>query len=312
MYPYLPLSEIDLDAALAKRLPRHLAYFHLALPVAEDEDEITVALAQPDNRTARQVIETALGCPIVPVQSSDSDIRAALDRIWHGASADEGGIWAWAEDPAQRDALAAFVTQTVTPAYPQLAVHISDVTSPQALVEAARAASAGLIVAHTTQPDTRRTLLLTAPSAIWLTRDLAAAPSRLLAVLRLNTPDRQLLDWVPPLSHANNSETVVLAAAEPAATPSGSPLFSRLTTLLTPSDPRGAHVAELRRALTDLGVQGRLHVREGTLGTVILDEAAHATYDLLVMAAEASGGFAADTFEHIWDRLGGALLIKAG
>lgn len=312
MYPYLPLSEIDLDVPLGRRLPRHLAYYHLALPVAEDENGVTVALAQPDNRTVRQVIEAALGFTIVPVQSSDTEIKAALDRIWEGAEAASGGVWVWAEDASKRAALTAFVAQTVTGAYPHLSIQTSDAPAVDGMLDTARAANAALIVAHAEMPETRRTLLLNAPAAIWLTRELSRPPSRLLSVLRGNIPDRQLLDWLPPLIHHQSAQTVLLAAAEPASTASGSPLFSRFTSLLTPDDPRGAHLAELRRALVDLGVAGRLHVREGTLAEVMIAEITETPYDLLVMAAEASGTFAAEVFERLWSRLGGALLIKAG
>ncbi len=312
MYPYLPLSEIDLDVPLGRRLPRHLAYYHLALPVAEDENGVTVALAQPDNRTVRQVIEAALGHTIVPVKSSDADIKAALDRIWEGAEAASGGAWMWAEDAATRAALTAFVQQTVTGAYPHLAIQASEAATVDGLLDSARTANAALVVAQAEAPETRRRLLLNAPAAIWLTRDLSRPPARLLSVLRGNIPDRQLLDWLPPLIHHHSAQSVLLAAAEPASTASGNPLFSRFTSLLTPDDPRGAHLAELRRALVDLGVTGRLHVREGTLAGVMIAEITESPYDLLVMAAEASGTFAAEVFEQLWSRLGGALLIKAG
>lgn len=312
MYPYLPLSEIDLDIPLGRRLPRHLAYYHLALPVAEDENGVTVALAQPDNRTVRQVIETALGFSIVPVQSSDTEIKAALDQIWAGAEAESGGAWIWAENAAQRASLTRFVEQTVTRAYPHFAVQISEAGTVDEMLNGARGANAALVIAQAEAPETRRTLLLHAPAAIWLTRDLSQPPARLLSVLRGNIPDRQLLDWLPPLIHHHNAQTVVLAAAEPASTASGNPLFSRFTALLTPDDPRGAHLAELRRELVDLGTSGRLHVREGTLAEVMIAEITETPYDLLVMAAEASGTFAAEVFERLWARLGGALLIKAG
>lgn len=312
MYPYLPLSEIDLDIPLGRRLPRHLAYYHLALPVAEDENGVTVALAQPDNLTVRQVIEAALGFTIVPVQSSDTEIKAALDQIWDGPEAASGGLWIWAEDPAQRASLLNFVDQTVTSAYPHLSVHTSEAGTVSDMLESARASNAALVIAQAETPETRRTLLLHAPAAIWLTRELSQPPVRVLSVLRGNIPDRQLLDWLPPLIHHHSAQTVLLAAAEPASTASGNPLFSRFTSLLTPDDSRGAHLAELRRALVDVGVAGRLHVREGTLAEVMIAEINETPYDLLVMAAEASGTFAADVFERLWSRLGGALLIKAG
>jgi hypothetical protein len=312
MYPYLSLAEVELDIQLGRSLPRHLAYYHLALPVAEDENGVTVALAQPDNRTARQVIESALGHVIVPVQSQDDDIRSALDRIWEGVDSSHGGVWAWTDDASLRPALSAHIERAISAAFPRLSVQTCDSHDPSAMVSDARSANAALVVAHSADPAVRSMLLRHAPTAIWLTRDLTSVPARIVCVLRGNIPDRQLLDWLPPLAAVRPAQTIALAAAEPAATASGSPLFSRFAALLSPDDPRGAHLADLRRAFTDLGVTGRLRVHEGTLGEVILAETAASSYDLLVMAAEASGEFAADIFNRMWDRLGGALLIKAG
>jgi hypothetical protein len=59
MYPNVSLDDFPLDEALARRLSRQLAYYHLALPIGIDDEGITIAMAQPDNVKAREIIQSA-------------------------------------------------------------------------------------------------------------------------------------------------------------------------------------------------------------------------------------------------------------
>jgi hypothetical protein len=62
MYPLLALADISIDPELARRLPRRLAYYHLALPIAQDEDDITLAMAYPENRRVVDVFRPRSEC----------------------------------------------------------------------------------------------------------------------------------------------------------------------------------------------------------------------------------------------------------
>ena len=97
-YPYLSLDQVPIDAELVRRLPRKLAYYHLALPLAIEGDEVSVALAYPDNALVLDVLEGILGAPIVPVQAEATHIRAVLDRVWQHIERPAPHILSWGSD----------------------------------------------------------------------------------------------------------------------------------------------------------------------------------------------------------------------
>src|SRR5829696_4660784 len=82
MYPFLSLADVHLDSDIAQRLPRRLAYYHLALPIAQDADGITVAMAHPEYPKVIFVLEAALGARVIPVRSFAETIRQRLDDVW--------------------------------------------------------------------------------------------------------------------------------------------------------------------------------------------------------------------------------------
>src|SRR4051794_35746350 len=81
-YPYLSLNRVTVDPDLARRLPRRLAYYHLALPLAEDADELTVVMAHPENQAVVTMLEMLLSAKIVPVLGAAGEIKGALDGVW--------------------------------------------------------------------------------------------------------------------------------------------------------------------------------------------------------------------------------------
>lgn len=306
--PLLNLSDIDIDSELVRRLPSHIAYFHVALPIAEDEDTITVAFAQPDNLATRQVIESSLGQSVMPVRSHTDDILAVLDRVWEGVDLPERAIYLWSADPLRLQTLSSYVARVVTPAYPQLPIYAAPAGTGLNDTPTTRAV---LIVAHSETVNSRRDLVMGAPAAVWLVRDLASRPRNVLAVLRGTPPDRQLLAWLPPLLVQTPIETTVLAVAPPTADAAGSPLISRFAAMLSPDTRMGAHLASMRQAFVRAGIRGRVQLREGHLTDAIAAAAHERTYDILMLAAEAQGDTAADAVESVWDRIGAALVIKA-
>lgn len=116
-FPYLSLSRIPIDPALARTLPRRLAYYYQALPLARDEDELTLVMAHPENQVAVAVLQAVLGEHIVPVQGAGDEIKATLSSIWAGES-DPGAarVLAWGASP-ECAAQAMAVAEAVAPAF---------------------------------------------------------------------------------------------------------------------------------------------------------------------------------------------------
>lgn len=306
--PLLNLADVDIDPALVRRLPSHLAYFHVALPIAEDEDTITVAFAQPDNHATRELIESTLGHPVVAVRSRTDEILGMLDRVWQDVDLPERAIYLWSSDPLRLQTLSSYVARVVTPAYPELPMYAAPLGSAIGHTPDTRAV---LIVAHSDTADGRRDLVVRAPAAVWLVRDLASRPRKVLAVLRGTPPDRQLLTWLPALSQNLAIETTVLAAATPTADATGSPLISRFAAMLSPETPLGAHLAAMRQAFARARIRGRVLLREGTLAEAVYGATRDTTYDIVMLAAETQGDKAAEVVERVWERIGAALVIKA-
>ncbi len=69
-----------------------------ALPLALDDQSVTVAFANPLDNFALGAIGFALGCPVKPVIARSGDLDAALDRLYGSATAAAGPVDALADE----------------------------------------------------------------------------------------------------------------------------------------------------------------------------------------------------------------------
>lgn len=74
------LAPTDPDAALL--IPRSMAVGLRAVPVARHGMTLTVAMADPDDRAARQQIAARTGYTVSPVPISDDDVADLLDLLY--------------------------------------------------------------------------------------------------------------------------------------------------------------------------------------------------------------------------------------
>lgn len=79
---YLALNNIVTNLKVAKRLSPVLAFRYHALPVAEENNCITVAMAYPENQEARQAVLNELGEQVFIVKCDQVAIDAILKEIW--------------------------------------------------------------------------------------------------------------------------------------------------------------------------------------------------------------------------------------
>jgi nucleotide-binding universal stress UspA family protein len=79
---HLILDELTVNARLARRLSPAVACRYHALPVAEADGRITVAMADPDDTVAREAVVTALGAPSCVVGGDPVTIDALLAEVW--------------------------------------------------------------------------------------------------------------------------------------------------------------------------------------------------------------------------------------
>ncbi|MCU0476229.1 MAG: universal stress protein [Anaerolineae bacterium] len=291
MTAYLALSNVSLDPLLVRRLPRALALHHLALVVAEDEDSVTVALADPANPTARQRIESVLGHNLALVRSDPEAIRAALLEAWSHDAA-RGGVALGGSVPL-RPMLTAYAQRVILPALPFLAFDSHLVPR--------------LLLSYDLSPQRREMVVLRPEASVWLCLDPARPIQHIVVAIRSGAPDWQAAEWAGWLARAHGAQVTLLAATGISSTP----ILSTHAAYLNPTDPRGAHVADLALVLQSMGREGRLKVREGTFVAAVVGECLDSRPDLLVIGAEQAGQQAAQILGQAADTLGNLLVLKA-
>ncbi|MEP7290333.1 MAG: hypothetical protein ABI835_01065 [Chloroflexota bacterium] len=305
MYPFLSLTDVHLDTDLAQRLPRRLAYYHLALPIAQDAEGITVAMAHPDNPKVVSVIEAALGAQVIPVRSFAETIRQQLDRVWLSERPSDtvdtfAGLrvthWARSVDGLERSSgyvlnlLAALGRET------QVEQSTANEFAP----------AAELIIAFTGDQAPPEHLFRTQASLL-IVQNPAKIQRVMLHVLRGHIPDYRVLDWLVPLAKQQEADVTLFMGVD--GNPK-KPLVSDLSSILMAQDKRKAHIAECRRMLSESGIAGRLRIRQETLLTAIRDELHERPYDLVAIAAEAYGDFAQQVGEIVRSTEAAFLVIK--
>jgi nucleotide-binding universal stress UspA family protein len=82
MMKYLETNQLPADTSLARRLPANLAFRYHVLPLSEDQDRVTVAMADPEDEAVRNEVASYFGGLLYVVQSDRDRIDAKLLEIW--------------------------------------------------------------------------------------------------------------------------------------------------------------------------------------------------------------------------------------
>jgi len=293
---YLALGELDTDPRIARRLPAELARRLHALPIAEDGDRITVAMADPADETARNALSAALGTATCVVQADQTAIDLRLGEIWPakperplaltvcGASGPaQGEVWAYAQ------ALAALLGGTLQPA-----------TTPSDLDETVREEDAPtgdvllfdsgqhpwihrvLARLSAAEPDTPRALLITEQPR-WPIRHI-------LVILWGDEADEGAIGWAERIAEPGASTVTVLAVVPPvpAMYRGCARMEQGLPALLSSATPLGCQTRRATQKLVQAGVDCVLRLREGSPDWEVAREVSSGDYDLIIITSRPS------------------------
>lgn len=281
-YPTVTLSNLPLEEALVKLLPRQLAYYHLAIPIGLDEGNMTVAMMQPNNIKAREIIQDALRVPIIPVKADAEQIRNCLDRIWHSATS---APWMFVSSQSNSAVVAHYAQQYAA---------MYDVP----LISDRREES--LLVQHFSEP-----FPADFSGSTLLVDHTVDSVSKILHLVRLHTPDYAVVSSLLPLIRSQQSTVTLL--------PDTSITTSNIAYLIDKTTPHGEHLEKLRSQLHAMDVQGEVHVRQGAFVNIIQAELAHHQYDLVAVAANAYGEIVEMLIQAIREyHLPAVIVIKPG
>ncbi|MDI6605744.1 MAG: hypothetical protein QME65_01160 [Candidatus Omnitrophota bacterium] len=81
-FPYLPLSNYDIDPEIISIIPGRVARQYLLMPIDKIGDNLTVAMSNPLNIHAIEDVELLSGCSVQAFVSTTSDIKMAIDKYY--------------------------------------------------------------------------------------------------------------------------------------------------------------------------------------------------------------------------------------
>jgi type IV pilus assembly protein PilB len=81
-FPYLPLSNYDIDIETVKVVPEHVARQYCLIPIDKIGNNLTVAMSNPLNTQAIEDVEMISHCVVQAFVSTTTDIRKAIDRCY--------------------------------------------------------------------------------------------------------------------------------------------------------------------------------------------------------------------------------------
>lgn len=81
-FPYLPLSNYEIDGEVIKAVPEAVCRKHCLIPIDKIGKSLTLAMANPLNVQAIEEVETATGCTVQTFVSTGTDIKQSIAKYY--------------------------------------------------------------------------------------------------------------------------------------------------------------------------------------------------------------------------------------
>jgi type IV pilus assembly protein PilB len=81
-FPYLPLSNYDVNAEITSIIPGRVARQYLLVPIDKIGNNLTLAMSNPLNVQAIEDVELLSGCSVQTFVSTASDIKRAIEKYY--------------------------------------------------------------------------------------------------------------------------------------------------------------------------------------------------------------------------------------
>ena len=83
-FPYLPLSNYDIDCEVVNIIPGRVARQYMLMPIDKIGNNLTVAMSNPLNVQASEDVELISGCSVQIFVSTSTDIKKAIEKYYKG------------------------------------------------------------------------------------------------------------------------------------------------------------------------------------------------------------------------------------
>lgn len=81
-FPYLPLSNYDINPDIANIVPGRVARQYLLIPIDKIGNNLTLAMSNPLNIQAIEDVELLSGCSVQSFVSTSSDIKKTIEKYY--------------------------------------------------------------------------------------------------------------------------------------------------------------------------------------------------------------------------------------
>ena len=274
--PYLHLDCIKIDHDLKRLLPQEVAYRYCALPVAQDGNRITVAMAYPDDRNASAAVISAIGGPICLVQADPQEIEKRLAELWPQNPESRLRLLLWSSTTATAvslDSYAQSLTKLLDADLIQINIPWRGVKSINELSCVAEQIRPDLIIFQLHNPAHLKRMLLDSiiqkqidrlPASVIIPQN----PRWPLAKILLTIPDcdseeESAIRWAVQLARSGQTAVTVLPLLPSVPGWYGSFIQHSLQALLEAEDPMGLKMRSISKRFSEDEINGTFKLREG-------------------------------------------------
>ena len=81
-FPYLPLSNYDINSEIVNIVPGRVARQYLLVPIDKIGNNLTLAMSNPLNVQAIEDVELLSGCSVQTFVSTSSDVKKAIEKYY--------------------------------------------------------------------------------------------------------------------------------------------------------------------------------------------------------------------------------------
>ncbi|MGD8397461.1 MAG: universal stress protein [Anaerolineae bacterium] len=295
---YLTLDELATDPRLARRLPPDLAWRCHALPLAEDNGRVTVAMADPDDVKAREAVVSVLGATSCVVRGSAFAIDTRLAEIWGDRVRQSLRVKVCTLPDPPPEELKRY-TQALGNLLGAQPGQVNTEEEADTLVSRNGKGGCDLVIfGKRRHPLVRRLLSQSptdgtlasqrnvAPFAVLIARQPRWPLERILLAIRGEGADTAAVDWALRLAQPSTAEVTVLAVVPPVPTMYRglARMEQSVAALLTTDTALGRQMHHVAERLAACKVDGTLRLRQGAPDQEICREALEGNHDLIAMA----------------------------
>lgn len=294
---FLEFNGLKTNPRLAGRLPPDLARRYHVLPIAEDGERITVAMANPDDAEAREAVQTTLGKSIYIIRTDVHTIDRLLTELWPEVINHSQYFLTWLPSSSIHAEIKPYAKALST----LMGAHLGHFETSEmgsnahtALAEETKIAKVDMVIYREPDQPLFRKLFTVSPenklvdllsSSLLCARKPRWPLKKILLVIRGEGADETAIDWTLRLAKQSGASVTVL------------PLIAHFPTiyahmrptmpaLLTTEDTLGRKLRSVAHRLVDWEIEGSLRIREEMPSQQIRCETIEGNHDLIVIATE--------------------------